>query len=58
MNTLVRAVITGFGLSLGKLIFDKVVERISGTRTQPQPVVVVNASEFQSGADDMESTSA
>jgi len=57
MGIFVRAVITGFGFSLGKLLFDKAKERVLGKDDSgAQHVVVDNVHDFQpppdSGGDD------
>jgi hypothetical protein len=47
MGLFVRAVINGFGFSLGKFLFDVIKERITGDRPEPQRVVVENVTDFQ-----------
>jgi hypothetical protein len=48
MGLFIRAVITGFGYSLGKALFDEVQRRAGLDRSekQPQRVVVVNPEEI------------
>lgn len=48
MNIFVRAVITGFGMSVGKFLFDEIKERVLGKEedSRPQHVVVDNVSDF------------
>lgn len=49
MGIFVRAVITGFGLSLGKLIFDEAKKRILGdeeSSREPQRVIIDNWAEL------------
>lgn len=49
MKLFVRAVITGFGYSVGKALFDEIQRRMGLDRSQkePQQVVVVNTDEFR-----------
>jgi hypothetical protein len=47
MGLFVRAVINGFGFSLGKFLFDVIKERITGEGSEPQRVVVENVTDFQ-----------
>lgn len=47
MGVFVRAVITGFGFSLGKLLFDKAKERLLPEDCkEPERVIIVNPSEM------------
>jgi len=50
MGTFVRAVITGFGFSLGKMLFERVKERYLPDEKHPDHVIVENASEFHKPA--------
>jgi hypothetical protein len=47
MGIFVRAIINGFGFSLGKFLFDVIKERATGQGSEPQRVVVDNVSDFQ-----------
>jgi hypothetical protein len=47
MGLFVRAVINGFGFSLGKFLFDVIKERLTGEGSEPQRVVVENVTDFQ-----------
>lgn len=49
MGLFVRAVITGFGFSVGKALFDEVQRRfgLDRDKKEPQQVVVVNTEEFR-----------
>ncbi len=51
MNVFVRAVITGFGFSLGKMIFEKAMKRYSKEDDSP-PIEVVDANLQDDGQDD------
>lgn len=52
MGIFVRAVITGFGLSLGKLLFDELKERLLGDEAPPQRVIIENVHDLQPAKDE------
>lgn len=48
MGIFVRAVITGFGFTLGKTLFDQLKNRYLPEKNEPQEVIVVDPSDLDS----------